>query len=63
MQHSFGSERLGRAGGGGWRAVVIGKDPGGDSCRDRAVVSPTDDETVVVGGGGIGGGNVGGADR
>jgi hypothetical protein len=62
MQHSFGSKGLGRAGGGGWRAVVIGRDPGGDSCRDRAIVSPTDDEAVVVGGGRIDGGNVGGAD-
>jgi hypothetical protein len=63
MQHSFGSKRLGRAGGGRWRAVVIGRDPGGDSCRDRAVVSPMDNEVVVVGGGRISGGNVGGADR
>jgi hypothetical protein len=63
MQHSFGSKGLGRVGGGRWRAVVIGRDPGGDSCRDRAVVSPMDDEAVVVGGGRIGGGNVGGADR
>jgi hypothetical protein len=48
---------------GGWRAVVIGRDPGGDSCGDSAVVSPTDDEAVIVGGGRIGGGNVSGADR
>jgi hypothetical protein len=63
MQHSFGLKRLGRASRGRWRAVVIGRDPGGDSCRDRAVVSPMDDEAVVVGGGGIGGGNVGGVNR
>jgi hypothetical protein len=50
-------------GSGGWRAVVIGRDPGGDSCGDSAVVSPTDDEAVIVGGGRIGGGNVGRADR
>jgi hypothetical protein len=62
MQHSFGSKRLGRAGGGGWRAVVIEGDLGGDSCGNSAVVSPTDDEAVVVGGGRIGGGNVSGAD-
>jgi hypothetical protein len=62
MQHFFGSKRLGRAGGGGWRAVVVGRDQGGDNCRDRAVVSPTDDEAVVVGGGRTGGENVGGAD-
>ena len=49
MQHSFGSKGLGRASGGGWRAVVIRRDPGGNSCRDRAVVSPTDDEAVVLG--------------
>ena len=63
MQHSFGSKRFGWVGGGGWRAVVIEGDPGGDSCGNSAVVSPTDDEAVIVGGGRIGGGNVGGADR
>jgi hypothetical protein len=61
MQHSFGSKRLGRVGGGVWRAVVIEGDPGWDSCGNSAVVSPMDDEAVVIGGGRIGGGNVGGA--
>jgi hypothetical protein len=63
MQHSFGLKRLGWVGDGGWRAVVIKGDPGGDSCGNSAVVSPTDNEVVLVGGGTIGGGNVGGADR
>jgi hypothetical protein len=63
MQHSFGLKRRGWAGGGGWRAVVIEGDPGGDNCGNSAIVSPMDNEAVVVGGGRIGGGNVGGADR
>ena len=63
MQHSLGSKRLGRTGGGGWQAFIIGRDPGGDGCGDGAVVSPTNDEAVVVGGGRIDGGSVGRADR
>ena len=62
MQHSLGLKRLGRTGGGGGRAFINGRDPGGDGCGDGAVVSPTNDEAVIVGGGRIGGGNVGGAD-
>ena len=49
MQHSLGSGRLGRTGGGGWRAFIIRGDPGGDGCGDGAVVSPTNDKVVVVG--------------
>ncbi len=63
MQHSLGSKRLGRTGGGGWRVFIIGRDPGGDGCGDGAVVSPTNDEAVIVRGGRIGGGCVGRADR
>ncbi len=63
MQHSLGSKRLGRMGGSGWRAFIIGRDPGGDGCGDGAVVSPTNDKVVVVWGGRIGGGGVGRADR
>ena len=63
MQHSLGSKRLGRTGGGGWRAFINGRDPGGDGCGDGAVVSPTNDKAVVIGGGRIGDGSVGRADR
>jgi hypothetical protein len=62
MQHSLGSKRLGRTGGGGWRAFIIGRDPGGDGCGDGADVSPMNDEAVVIGGGRIGGGSDGRAD-
>ncbi len=60
---SLGPKRLGRIGGGGWWAFIIGGDPGGDGCGDGAIVSPKNNKAVVVGGGRIGGGSVGRADR
>ena len=64
MQHPHGLKRLGRTGGGRWRAFIVRRDPGGDGCGDGAVVSPMNDEVVVIGGGRrIGGGGVGGANR
>ncbi len=44
--------------GGGWRAVVVGRDPVGNGRGDVAVISPADDKMVIlVGGGSVACGN------
>ena len=63
MQHPLGPKKFKRTGGCGWRAFIVGGDPGRDGCGDCAVVSPTNDEVVVGGGGVICGGSCGGAER
>ena len=44
-------ELLRCSGGGGWGGVVVGWDPVGDGRADVAVVPPTNDQVVFVGGG------------